>query len=220
MRCPHCQVSFHDNTKIAPVGKDKDGAWVAIHQVCPGCKRLIITMANGLAQENQFRQIVSITSVAKSFMVYPKAPQRSPPPSEVPAHIREDFIEACLVMSDSAKAAAALARRCLQSVLRETANVKKGDLSSEIQQILDSKTLPSHLADSVDAVRNIGNFAAHPQKSQHSGAILPVEPGEAEWTLDVLESLFDFFYVQPAVLKAKRDALNSKLAEAGKPPMK
>jgi len=47
-----------------------------------------------------------------------------------------------------------------------------------------------------------------------------VEPGEAEWNLDVLESLFDFYYVQPARLQAKRAALDKKLAEAGKPPMK
>lgn len=220
MRCPHCAITFHDNISTTRVGVDKDGGWLAVHQVCPECERLIITIANGPAQYDEYRQLHSISRVAKSFMVYPKSPMRSLPSSEVPAHIAEDFIEACLVMSDSAKAAAALARRCLQSVLRETANVKKGDLSNEIQQVLDSNILPTHLADSVDAVRNIGNFAAHPLKSQHSGTILPVEPGEAEWTLDVLESLFDFFYVQPAVLKAKRDALNLKLAEAGKPPMK
>jgi hypothetical protein len=65
-----------------------------------------------------------------------------------------------------------------------------------------------------------GNFAAHPMKSQQSGAVLDVEPGEAEWNLDVLEQLFDFFYVQPAILAAKRAALNKKLEEAGKPPMK
>jgi hypothetical protein len=71
----------------------------------------------------------------------------------------------------------------------------------------------------VDAVRNIGNFAAHPMKSQKSGEILPVEPGEAEWNLDVLESLFDFFFVQPTLIRGKREALNKKLAEAGKPPV-
>jgi hypothetical protein len=49
---------------------------------------------------------------------------------------------------------------------------------------------------------------------------LPVELGEAEWNLDVLESLFDFYFVQPARAKAKRDALNKKLADAGKPPLK
>ena len=98
--------------------------------------------------------------------------------------------------------------------------MKHSDLAKEIQEVLDSGKLPSHLAESIDAVRNLGNFAAHPLKSQHTGEIIDVNPGEAEWNLDVLESLFDFYFVQPAVLKAKRDALNAKLKEAGKPPMK
>jgi hypothetical protein len=50
--------------------------------------------------------------------------------------------------------------------------------------------------------------------------IVPVEPGEAEWNLDVLESLFDFYFVAPARTKARRDALNKKLADAGKKPLK
>lgn len=117
-------------------------------------------------------------------------------------------------------ASAALSRRCLQHLLREKAGVKKGDLTNEIQQVIDSGKLPSHLADAIDAIRNIGNFAAHPVKSTASGEILPVEPGEAEWTLDVLDGLFDFYYVQPAILDRKRAELNAKLADAGKPPLK
>ena len=80
--------------------------------------------------------------------------------------------------------------------------------------------MPSHLTESIDAIRNIGNFAAHPQKNTSTGEIVEVEFGEAEWILDVLESLFDFYFVQPAILKAKKDALNKKLADVGKPPMK
>ena len=49
---------------------------------------------------------------------------------------------------------------------------------------------------------------------------MEVEPGEAEWLLDVLEGLFDFYFVQPAILAKKRQALNRKLQEAGTPPMK
>jgi hypothetical protein len=86
--------------------------------------------------------------------------------------------------------------------------------------VLDNRQLPSALSESIDAIRNIGNFAAHPLKSKSTGEIVDVEPGEAEWNLDVLESLFDFYYVQPAVLKRKREALNAKLAATGKPPMK
>jgi hypothetical protein len=75
-------------------------------------------------------------------------------------------------------------------------------------------------SEAVDAIRNIGNFAAHPIKSTASGEVLPVEPGEAEWTLDVLDGLFDFYFVQPSLLQRKKAALNAKLASANKPPAK
>jgi hypothetical protein len=37
------------------------------------------------------------------------------------------------------------------------------------------------LADSIDAIRNIGNIVAHTTKNKSTGEILPVEVGEAEW---------------------------------------
>ena len=138
----------------------------------------------------------------------------------MPERFANDYREACLTLPDSPKASAALRRRCLQDLLRENANIQHGNLANEIQQVIDSGALPTYLVESLDAVRNIGNFAAHPMKSTASGEIIDVEPGEAEWTLDVLESLFDFYFTQPEMLKKKRDSLNAKLNEAGKPPMK
>ena len=125
-----------------------------------------------------------------------------------------------MVLPDSAKAAAALGRRCLQNILRDFVKVKAGNLADEIQQVVDSGKLPSDLSESIDAIRNYGNFAAHPMKSEHSGEILDVLPGEAEWTIEVLEELFDFYFVRPAQRKKKREALDQKLKDAGKPPMK
>jgi hypothetical protein len=134
--------------------------------------------------------------------------------------IVEDYREACLVLPDSPKASAALSRRCLQHLLRLKASVKVQDLSKEIQEVLDRQMLPTGIANSLDAVRQVGNFAAHPMKDTASGGIVPVEPGEAEWNLETIEMLFDFFYVQPAVIQRKRDSLNQKLKTAGKPPLK
>jgi hypothetical protein len=161
-----------------------------------------------------------MSSGARVIRVWPKGVSRAPVPTEVPPEIVEDYREACLVLGDSPKASAALSRRCLQNLLRGAGGVKHGDLSAEIQQVLDSGKLPTQIADNIDAIRHIGNFAAHPNKSRSTGEVLPVELGEAEWNLDVLESLFDFYFVQPARAKAKRDALNKKLADAGKPPLK
>ena len=52
-----------------------------------------------------------------------------------------------------------------------------------------------------------------------TGAILDVEAGEAEWNLDVVELLFDFYFVQPAISAKRKAALNLKLREAGKPEL-
>lgn len=158
--------------------------------------------------------------VRRQFLGYPKAPTRPAPPSQVPSEFAEDYIEAALVIIESPKASAALSRRCLQHILREKAAVKHSDLAKEIDQVISGNSLPSYLAEAIDAVRNIGNFAAHPIKSTSSGEVVPVEPGEAEWNLDVLEGLFDFYFVQPELLKNRRATLNAKLASAGKPPVK
>jgi len=220
MRCPHCLVEFHHSPTRVPLAMDVDGGWCADHCTCPACKRLVIFLAKGVAHRDGRGVFAGINGTVTLFLVRPRGALRPPCPKEVPEHLAKDYNEACAVIADSTKASAALSRRCLQVVLREAAKVKPGDLSKEIQQVLDSNTLPSYLAESIDAVRNICNFAAHPLKSQHSGEVLDVEPGEAEWNLEVLESLFDFYFVQPALLQAKRAALDAKLKEAGKPPMK
>lgn len=155
-----------------------------------------------------------------SISIWPFLNERSPCPTEVPAHIAVDYREACLVLSISPKASAALSRRCLQNLLRDVAKVKPSDLSNEIQEIINSGNLPSQLSESLDAVRLIGNFAAHPIKSKNTGEAFDVEPKEASWSIEVLEQLFDFYYVLPAKIAKKREELNSKLNEAGKPPMK
>jgi hypothetical protein len=145
---------------------------------------------------------------------------RAPLPTVVPSQFAEDYTEACLTIADSPKASAALSRRCLQNLLREHAGVKPSNLDNEIAQVLSSGALPTYLAGAIDAVRVSGNFAAHPIKSTNTGEIIDVEPEEAEWLLDTLEGLFDFYFVQPALLQQKRDALNQKLNAAGKPPLK
>jgi hypothetical protein len=173
---------------------------------------------NGEPILNSRQEVARIKEPVKRIVLaWPKAASRLPAPPEIPLQLAEDYREACLVLADSPKASAALSRRCLQNLLRTAAKVKPSDLYNEIQQVLDSKSLPSSIAEAIDAVRVIGNFATHPIKSEHTGEVIHVEPGEADWNLDLLESLFDFYFVQPERLRAKKEALNKKLQEAGKP---
>lgn len=216
MKCPHCLLGFHSKPAVTQIGSDQRGSWAVYIENCPSCKKAIIFLVVG----KWSREAKRFSYVNESRMVNPKGSNRAPCPIEVPTAIAQDYNEACLVLADSAKASAALSRRALQHILRTAGGVKHSDLAKEIQEIIDSGKLPTQLAENIDAIRNIGNFSAHPMKSTSSGEILPVEPHEAEWTLEVLEMLFDFFYVAPAKAKARRDALNAKLVDAAKPPMK
>lgn len=217
MKCPHCLEGFHDNRELTQFGEDRYSRFHLVKRHCPACDRFIFSLLREYdrygSRENHYHNKTEILS-------YPKTFSRSPLAAEVTPDFGDDYTEACMTLGDSPKASAALSRRCLQHILREKGKVKKGSLASEIQEVIDAAQLPSYILESLDAIRNIGNFAAHPMKSTASGEVLPVEPGEAEWNLDVLESLFDFYFVQPELLKQKRDALNEKLAEAGKPQMK
>jgi Domain of unknown function (DUF4145) len=108
----------------------------------------------------------------------------------------------------------------LQSVLRDEFKIKHASLAQEIEEFIQRKDVPSYLTEAVDAVRNIGNFAAHPLKDTNTGEMVEVEPGEAEWLLEVNESLFDFAFVQPKRLEERKKNLNAKLSAMGKPAMK
>ncbi len=221
MKCPHCMVEFHDSPTHSELGGDIDGEWGIIWRTCPSCDRYVIqlhqrrrykTSGGGTITQGRGQGVVRL--------IHPKAATRPPCPRQVPKDLANDYHEACLVLPDSAKASAALSRRCLQHLLREQAKVKVSDLADEIQQVIDSGSVPTHIVEAIDSIRIIGNFAAHPIKSKSIGEIVDVEPGEAEWNLDVLEALFDFYFVQPEILLTKRASLNKKLREAGKPLMK
>jgi len=221
MKCPFCLQGFFENRRLYPLEKDIEGNWGIIADICPTCNKAIFKLTKGQIMSSPgTHPRFSLIKGEAEILFRPKAPNRAPLPPQVPMEFAEDYKEACLVLSDSPKASAALSRRCLQNILREEAKVKKGNLSDEIQEVLNKKIYPSFIADPLDAIRIIGNFAAHPIKSKTTGEIVQVETGEAEWNLDVIERLFDFHFVQPDIIQKKKDDLNAKLMDAGKLPMK
>jgi len=104
-------------------------------------------------------------------LVFPTKVVSDPLPSEVDEPYATDFYEAREVLGISAKASAALSRRLLQNIIREQAGVKARNLNQEIQLAIDGGQVPGHLAEAVDAIRQVGNFSAHPVKYEHTGEI-------------------------------------------------
>jgi len=230
MKCPHClenffECWFYNKFKDWEWIEDKESVWGMRFCKCPKCEKIIIQL--GKISKTCIKPSKNLSNrpqLHPNFynwvLIRPKAVSRTPLPPEVPPEFANDYNEACLILVDSPKASAALSRRCLQNLLREKAKTTKKNLSDQIQEVIDSKKLPFFLSEDLDAVRNIGNFAAHPIKNKITGEIIEVEPGEADWNLDILEELFNFYFVQPELSKKKRQKLNQKLKKAGKPPIK
>lgn len=201
MKCPYCTEVLQPDLQTYSHIHDRAGFWEIYSAVCPFCKRAMILLTTKKKdKESPYLEI----------QAWPKVVNRPPLPAEVVEPYATDYYEACFILADSPRASAALSRRCFQMLLREKADVRPGDLSSEIDQALASKTLPPELASMMAGLRDVANFAVHPLKNTHPGVVVEVEPGEAEYILDVLEALFDFYLVRPAQLKEKYDAPKEK----------
>ncbi len=220
MICPHCSTAanFEWSTSYPQeVSEDKKTCTEIAYDCCPNCKKLVVFLHHGVYRRTDYGS--SITEIEWAKLIYPKS-SNFVGSEEVPPIYLEDYEEAIKVLPASPKASAALSRRLLQSLLREEFKIKEKDLSKEIESFIVLERIPTHLTDAVDAIINIGNFAAHPLKDKNTGEIVPVEKGEAEWLIEVIESLFDFIFIQPKKLKRRREELNIKLEKIGKPPLK
>ncbi|MGE0827412.1 MAG: DUF4145 domain-containing protein, partial [Candidatus Binatia bacterium] len=219
MKCPHCHTGVNVEFEEHGVNKNPDRPGYGYELTtgeCPECNRLIVLLNHGETEERKSKDSETtwpaLKAVEREEVLYPKHVLRTVEP-EVPDKYKSEFLEACSVLHLSPKASAALSRRLLQKTLQDQFKIQRPSLAQEIEEFIQRGNTPSYLAEAIDAVRNIGNFAAHPLKDTNSGQIVEVEPGEAEWLLEVLESLFDFAFVQPIRLQERKKKLNAKFSK-------
>ena len=209
MKCPHCLIDFHARWETVYLGSDSEASWKLGHTTCSACDRFIFDLTG----ENEGGE-------SGEWRIWPRAATRPIPP-EVPERYAKDFREACLVLPDSTNASAALSRRCLQALLVDEGGAKKGRLEDQIDEIVVSKQLRSQLADNLHYVRKVGNLAAHETKNLQTGEVVDATREEAEWLIEVLEGLFEHYFVEPTREKKRRDDFDARMAAArGNPPHK
>ncbi|OOY19197.1 hypothetical protein BMI86_15325 [Thioclava sp. DLFJ5-1] len=147
-------------------------------------------------------------------------------PDYIPAPLREDYVEACQICDLSPKASATLARRCLQGMIRDFANISKGRLIDEIstlKKLLESDNAPKGVSpesiEAIDAVRSIGNIGAHMEKD--ISVIVDVDPEEARTLIELIEMLFEEWYIAREKRQTRLQrvvAIAEKKAEAKQAP--
>ena len=119
MKCPHCSTLFNRQGKALKGGDDADyNNWTITCRTCPECGRHNFVLSYEEKVMWRGEETDAIPGERHSVIVYPRSTGRPLPPPEVPSEYAHDYREACLVLSDSPKASAALSRRFLQNILQ------------------------------------------------------------------------------------------------------
>jgi len=176
----------------------------------PDCGEINVQFYFGHGVRNAHGNISAIKDIIAGGTVYPDSSAR-PQPDYIPDAIRNDYYQACRIRDLSPKASATLSRRCLQGMIRDFCGVSDNRLIDEIRelrkQVDDGSATSGVTAESVDAidhVRSVGNIGAHMEKDIN--VIIDVEPGEAQALIELIELLFDEWYV---ARKTRQDRLAS-----------
>jgi Domain of unknown function (DUF4145) len=202
MKCPHCFVTFDDRWNGGPIDTDAFAVWRIRWATCSACRQMTIVLL-GESKEG----------ARDSWTVWPRGVAR-PVPAEVPSSYAKDFSEACIILPDSTNASAALSRRCLQSLLVNEGGAKKRNLADQIEEIVKSGQLRPQLAENLHYVRKVGNLAAHETKNANTGEIVDATKEEAEWLVEVLEGLFENYFVEPARERKRREDFDIRMQTA------
>jgi hypothetical protein len=131
MKCPHCLIHYHENWEVFPFRREGNVLWDELgpapvkwayrSAICPACQQITLQIARLFSDDRiceDWRQVCPIGA------------NRGPAPADVPNNIAQDYIEACNVLPISAKASAALARRCLQKMLNAQMDGLDGMISA------------------------------------------------------------------------------------------
>ena len=163
------------------------------------CRRLSLEVALGHRIEQDGADF-KVDKVMEHWSLLP-ASSAKPQPDYIPWPLRVDYSEACAIRDLSPKASATLSRRCLQGMIRDFCGIPKKrtlfDEIKELRSLVDNGKAPAGVQadtmDAIDHVRQIGNIGAHMEAD--IDVIIDVDEGEAQALIDLIELLFDDWYV-------------------------
>ncbi len=131
---------------------------------------------------------------------------------------RSDYLEAAALLDISPRMSAVLSRRVLYDLIKRYADIAEYTLKGSIDKFVSNLAYPRHIRENLHLLREMGDFGAHTQTDDQA-RIVDVTREEAEWTLNVLDRLFDYFIVAPAKDRDLHDVWNEKLEATGRKPL-
>jgi hypothetical protein len=196
MQCSHCHTEISVTPHVFALGEDQDGTWQVSSSRCPVCHRLLVNLC---------------TKEGCTYPAWPATLSRPRLSEDVPDEYAGEYLAACQIIAFSPEASAALSRRLLHRVLAAHAGAGTGGLFQQIEKAARSPELPPYLKDALRSLSRIAKLGPDSEKSRRPEVLAPLEPGEAEWLLDVLQPLFELFFVQPAQLQRRHGELEERI---------
>jgi len=196
MQCSHCHTEISVTPHVFALGEDSDGAWQVSSSRCPVCHRLLVNLC---------------TKQGCTYPAWPATLSRPRLGDDVPDEYAGEYLAACQIIAFSPEASAAISRRLLHRVLADHAGAGSGGLFQQIDKAARSPELPPYLKDALRSLSRIAKLGPDSEKSKRPELLAPIEPGEAEWLLDVLQPLFELFFVQPAQLQRRHSELEERI---------
>ena len=195
-QCPYCSIVMpitNDTTSVRyPSFKNTDeyhdylmnGSFTnscveLVFYRCPKCGKYSVTANGKGGMVDDINIQIKPLSTAKQF------------PDYIPLAIRNDYEEACAIVTLSPKASATLSRRCLQGMIRDFWEITESNLSKAIAKLEDK--VPTVQWKVIDGIRRIGNIGAHMEKDIN--LIIDIEPDEAQKLIKLIEHLLDQWYI-------------------------
>ena len=202
--CPHCGIAVQYQSVQWTGGLDEKQMLLADCLVrniqfgrCPTCKQFAIgavTVVQPGAQQ------------VRHHYLWPLGALPDKAPAGVDPDAKRAYDEARAVFSLSPRAAAILARRALQRVIREKLKIEKKKLFDEIAEAIKLPDLSKPTREAIDHIREFGNWGAHPLKDQSDPAetLLDVTAEQVRYTIQVLELVFHDLYELPTQIAAMK----------------
>ncbi len=207
--CPHCshsQVATDANHRsevwapfVGGAAKDRVGTFSYMTRCLNAeCSKITLVIAKHRAIAGQNGPALAGDAL-ETWRLIPESSAK-PQPDYIPAPLREDYLEACRIRDLSPKASATLARRCLQGMIRNFCGIAENTLDQEIKALktaIDNEKAPRGVThesvDAIDNVRKVGNIGAHMEKD--IDLIVDIDTGEAQLLIELIETLFEEWYV-------------------------
>lgn len=190
--CPFCNKEIaksYDTYKEHWITRDRigmsstppsPGQLCISYYTCPNCKEISIII-NVDSDPSIGTVNIRPRSFAKQF------------PEYVPEAVRNDYEEACAIVSLSPKASATLSRRCLQGMIRDFWKITgKKRLVDEIDTLQEK--VPAAQWKILNSIRRLGNIGAHPEADVN--LIIDIEPKDAQKLIAVIELLIKQWYIE------------------------